>query len=79
MEREPRKRGLKSKGRGTYNSDKVPVVAVVAVVERGSGRVRIHPQRDKSRVAIKRYQRDVDPEAKVYTDVRAYNALPADK
>lgn len=42
MKRGGRKRGLKGRGRGTYDSDKVPVVAVV---ERG-GKIRIRPHRN---------------------------------
>jgi len=29
-DREPRKRGLKLRGRGTYNKDKPPIVAVIS-------------------------------------------------
>jgi len=78
LKRPPRKRGLKSRGRGTYDGDKVPIVAMV---ERGSGRVRIQPHRNiKARVVIKRYLGDVDPGARVYTDeFRSYNALPEDR
>lgn len=35
----PRRRELKTKGRGTYDGDKAPTIATV---RRGSGRVRIH-------------------------------------
>ena len=38
LKRPPRKRGLKTRGRGTCEEDKVPVIAAV---ERGSGRVRL--------------------------------------
>ena len=78
LRRAPRKRGLKARGRGTYETDKVPVVAAV---ERGSGRVRLQPHRNvKGRVVIKRYQRDVDPGSRVYTDdYSSYDVLPGDK
>jgi transposase-like protein len=78
LRREPRKRGYKARGRGTYEGDKVPIVAAV---ERGGGRIRIQPHRNvKARVVIKRYQRDVDPRARVYTDeFPSYDVLPGDR
>ncbi|MGB9923824.1 MAG: IS1595 family transposase [Methanothrix sp.] len=77
LKRGPRKRGLKTKGRGTYDTDKVPVVAIV---ERG-GRLSIQPHRNvKSKVVLKRYLRDVDPNTIVYTDnYVSYNVLPDDR
>ncbi|WP_353830130.1 IS1595 family transposase [Methanothrix sp.] len=77
LNREARKRGLKTKGRGTYDTDKVPVIAIV---ERGGG-LSIQPHRNvKSKVVLKRYLRDIDPDAVVYTDdYVSYNILPDDK
>ena len=81
MKRCGRKRGLKGRGRGTYDSDKVPVVAVV---ERG-GKIRIRPHRihtgiSEQRRSFYRYLGDVDPGAIVYTDdFSSYNALPSNR
>ncbi len=77
MKRGGRKRGLKARGRGTYDSDKVPVVAMV---ERG-GKIRIRPHRNiKTKEIIDRYLSDVDPGAIVYTDdFSSYNALPSNR
>ena len=75
MRRCGRKRGLKARGGGTYDLDKVPVVAVV---ER-RGKIRIRPHRNlKTKEIIDRYLSDVDPGAIVYTDdFSSYNASPA--
>jgi transposase len=74
LHRPPRVRGLKVRGRGTYTTDKPPIMGMV---ERG-GAVRLLPSADmKGRTVLRRVSRHVHREVEaVYTDeYPAYHIL----
>ncbi|MBS7627527.1 IS1595 family transposase [Candidatus Bathyarchaeota archaeon] len=74
LKRSPRVRGLKVRGRGTYKTDKPPIMGMV---ERG-GAVRIIPASDvRGRTALRRVMKHIDDEAEaIYTDeYPAYHIL----
>jgi hypothetical protein len=65
LEREPRKRGLKRRGRGTWDSDRLPVFSLVC---RG-GEVRLFVLRNVQTETIRpTVQQMVEQGARVYTD-----------
>lgn len=72
--REPRSRGLKTRGRGRYDTDRPPVVLWV---ERDSPHMAISMCRDVSaRTLIKNALTHIEPESRVDTDTwRGYNRL----
>lgn len=74
LQRPPRVRGLKVRGRGTYNTDKPPIIGMV---ERG-GAVRLTPSPNmRGRTVLRRVMNNIHEEAEaVYTDeYPAYHVL----
>ncbi len=64
--RDPRKRGLKVKGRGSFQKDKPPVIGMV---ERGSGALHLEVTMDVKKDTMKPIvERHIEKGSKVYTD-----------
>lgn len=62
--RPPRKRGLKLRGRGTWNKDKAPIIALF---ER-KGRAIIEVAKRVTKKVVKGLMKFIDDDSKVYTD-----------
>jgi len=72
LKREPRKRGLKLRGRGTYDKDKPPMAGAV---ERG-GKISLQVLPNMRKRSVNKVLKRVKKKSKVYTDdFKAYNSL----
>ncbi|HLD85719.1 MAG TPA: IS1595 family transposase [archaeon] len=72
LKRQPRKRGLKLRGRGTYDKDKPPIAGAV---ER-KGKISLQVMKNMRKRSVNKIMKRVDKKSKVYTDdFTAYSSL----
>ncbi|MBI2971639.1 MAG: IS1595 family transposase [Candidatus Aenigmarchaeota archaeon] len=72
LKRPPRKRGLKLRGRGTYDKDKPPIVG--SVERKGKITLRVLPNMRKR--SVNKVPKRIDKKSSVYTDdFTAYSRL----
>jgi len=72
LKRAPRKRGLKLRGRGTYDKDKPPIVGVV----RRKGKLALQVLPNMKKRSVNKVLKRVSKKAKVHTDdFKSYNSL----